>query len=183
MGRGRRGTSLPAPVRRAALTLSTIEQLLLNFKGLRSIRREKVGRRLSLTRAAAHGQLSSLAQQVENTNPPGEVGTGRNEVENSGSQTEARCSAVHGAALGPYWWCFSLNHESTVSTESVPEDRDLLSLNVAARRLSICRRTLERLIAAGEFPQPVKVRGATRVPVTDLQAYLAKLLAHRGAAL
>jgi len=57
----------------------------------------------------------------------------------------------------------------------------LLTLPQAAQRLGVCRRTLERLIAAGEFPRPLKVVGASRVLVSDVTAYIERLLAQREA--
>ena len=140
--------------------------------------RENDTLRQALTVGADCGQLCSLVQHVGNTNPPGEVRTGETKGRNSGSGTETGCSALHGVASGPCRWRFSPNHETTVSTTL--EASRLLTLKDTAQRLAVCKRTLERLIAAGEFPRPVKVGGATRVPDTDLQAYLAKLLSHRG---
>ena len=181
-GRSARGTSAPAGAC-AALTLFTYEQLPTAFEGSQSQRTtRRFSRGLSLTAGGKFAPLSSLVQHVDNTNPPGEVRTGETKGRNSGSGTETGCSALHGVASGPCRWRFSPNHETTVSTKSVLEVADLLTLTVAARRLAVCRRTLERLIAAGKFPRPVKVGAATRVPVSDLQAYLAQLLAQRGAA-
>ena len=59
-------------------------------------------------------------------------------------------------------------------------ERMLLTLPQAAHELSISKRTLERLIAAGEFPAPVRIGRSARVPSTDLVAYLEKLLVQRG---
>jgi excisionase family DNA binding protein len=67
-------------------------------------------------------------------------------------------------------------HEHPVSSSISSEDPILLTLSQAARRLSICRRTLERLIASGEFPQPIKIRGSSRVAVTDVEGYVARLM-------
>ena len=60
------------------------------------------------------------------------------------------------------------------------EERMLLTLPQAARELAVSKRTLERLIAAGEFPSPVKIGRSSRIPSTDLTTYLGKLLAQRG---
>jgi excisionase family DNA binding protein len=49
----------------------------------------------------------------------------------------------------------------------------------AARRLSICKRTLERLIASGEFPKPVKIGGGSFIPESDLKNYIEKLMGAR----
>ncbi len=56
----------------------------------------------------------------------------------------------------------------------------LLSLDNAASYLGICRRTIYRLIAAGELPQPVKVGGAVRIPESDLVRYIESLKRRRG---
>lgn len=55
-------------------------------------------------------------------------------------------------------------------------ERQLLTLPEAAAQLRVSKRTLERLIAAREFPLPLKVGARSLVPVADLQAYLANLL-------
>lgn len=55
----------------------------------------------------------------------------------------------------------------------------LVKKTEAARRLSICKRTLERLMARHEFPPPVKIGKASLVAVSDIDAYLAKLLGQR----
>ena len=48
----------------------------------------------------------------------------------------------------------------------------LVSLSAAADVLAVSKRTLQRLIAAGEFPAPVKVGAASRVRVADLERYV-----------
>ncbi len=55
----------------------------------------------------------------------------------------------------------------------------LISLDEAAGMLSISRRTIYRLIAAGELPQPVKVGGSSRMARTDLDRYIDRLLRRR----
>jgi len=70
-------------------------------------------------------------------------------------------------------------HETTVSQITVPEVPNLLTLKQAASRLAVCRRTLERLIAAREFPVPLKIGNCSRVPEVDVQAYVAKLMRAR----
>ena len=47
----------------------------------------------------------------------------------------------------------------------------LLTLKQAAECLSVCRRTVERLIAAGAF-RALKVAGATRVEAAELRRYV-----------
>lgn len=55
----------------------------------------------------------------------------------------------------------------------------LLSLPKAAQRLDISVRALYRLMARGEMPPPVKVGGASKLYVSDLDAYLARLREER----
>jgi excisionase family DNA binding protein len=45
-------------------------------------------------------------------------------------------------------------------------------LTVAAELLAVSKRTLQRLIAAGEFPTPVKIGATSRVRVEDLERYI-----------
>lgn len=56
---------------------------------------------------------------------------------------------------------------------------NLLTLAQAAQRLSICKRTLEREIAAGRFPRPLKIATASRVLEADLEAYLTQRIGER----
>lgn len=56
----------------------------------------------------------------------------------------------------------------------------LLTLPAAATTLAISKRTLERLIASGEFPRPVKIGRASRVLSSDLVHYLEQLRRKRG---
>lgn len=51
----------------------------------------------------------------------------------------------------------------------------LLTLEEAANRLAISKRTLEREIAAQRFPKPLKIGRSSRVPESDVQAYVAGL--------
>lgn len=66
-----------------------------------------------------------------------------------------------------------------MSTAPMSQVFDLLSLNEAARTLSISRRTLERLIAKREFPRVLKVGSSSRVLRSDLVAYVEKLTSLR----
>jgi excisionase family DNA binding protein len=68
------------------------------------------------------------------------------------------------------------------SPASLPasDHRDLLTLASAAQRLSISKRTLERLISSGAFPPPVKIGRSSRVPRSDLSRYLDQLCRERG---
>ena len=60
------------------------------------------------------------------------------------------------------------------------EGRLLITLNQAALALSISRRTLERLIAGGVFPVPLKIGRSSRVPRDDIANYLEQLRRQRG---
>ncbi|MBA3848890.1 MAG: hypothetical protein C0502_02710 [Opitutus sp.] len=66
-----------------------------------------------------------------------------------------------------------------VNTASVLHEQLLLTLKQAAQRLAISRRTLERLIASGDFPAPLKIGRASRVPVGDVNAYQTRLIEAR----
>ncbi len=66
-----------------------------------------------------------------------------------------------------------------MSAQNPAEVHHLLTLNHAAGRLTISRRTLERLISDGRFPHPVKIGRSSRVLLSDLNAYVAKLTASR----
>ncbi len=60
------------------------------------------------------------------------------------------------------------------------EPSRLLTLPEAAGRLSISKRTLERLISAGDFPPPLKIGRSSRVATRDLASFLEKLCRERG---
>lgn len=62
-----------------------------------------------------------------------------------------------------------------MNTAQPNDDLLLVTLDEAARRLSVHRRTLEREISAGRFPNSVKIGRARRVPVAALVDYLKAL--------
>ncbi len=71
----------------------------------------------------------------------------------------------------------------SVSIPEVASDskgRLLLTLNQAAQSLVISKRTLERLIAAGDFPAPLKIGRSSRVMNEDITNYLDQLRCQRG---
>lgn len=47
-----------------------------------------------------------------------------------------------------------------------------VSLDAAAELLGVSKRTLQRLIAAGEFPKPIKVGAASRLLLDDVRQYI-----------
>jgi excisionase family DNA binding protein len=54
----------------------------------------------------------------------------------------------------------------------------LLTVRQAARRLAVSERTFRRMLASGEFPQPVRRnRRWVRVPAQHVEEYLSNLLA------
>jgi excisionase family DNA binding protein len=58
----------------------------------------------------------------------------------------------------------------------------LLTMPQAAERLTMSKRTLERLMAAHEFPQPVRFTSRmVRVLASDVDAYLVKKVTERRA--
>jgi excisionase family DNA binding protein len=58
-------------------------------------------------------------------------------------------------------------------------DHQLHTMPEAAARLRVCKRTLERLIAAKEFPAPLQIGGRRLVPVADVVAYVERLMSQR----
>jgi len=60
------------------------------------------------------------------------------------------------------------------------DGRLLLTLAQTALALAISKRTIERLIAGGAFPAPLKIGRSTRVPREDIANYLEQLRRHRG---
>jgi len=61
-------------------------------------------------------------------------------------------------------------------------DSILLTMYEAAAALTMSKRTLERLMAAGEFPQPLRfTKRCVRVPASDVDAYLEKAFRRRNA--
>ena len=56
----------------------------------------------------------------------------------------------------------------------------LLTLSQTAQSLSISKRTLNRLIAGGTFPAPLKIGRASRVAREDIAGYLETLRRERG---
>ncbi|WP_438482562.1 helix-turn-helix transcriptional regulator [Oleiharenicola lentus] len=66
------------------------------------------------------------------------------------------------------------------STPRSADNHSLLTLKAAASSLAISRRTLERLMASGTFPPPLKIGRASRVDPSDVATYLEKLRRERG---
>ena len=70
----------------------------------------------------------------------------------------------------------SLNHAPTMSVFSEPrsEDNHVLTVKEVAARFRVCRRTIEREIAAGRFPAPIRIGRSLRFTEADLSAFEAK---------
>ena len=71
---------------------------------------------------------------------------------------------------------------TVMSALNSSEATSLLTLKQAASRLTVCRRTLERMIQAGQFPRPVKIGRSSRVLESDVRAFMDKLLQTRQSA-
>lgn len=57
---------------------------------------------------------------------------------------------------------------------------ELLTIRQVCNRLDIGEKTLRRMIANGEFPQPIRRNCRwVRIPVEDVQEYLNKLMDRR----
>ena len=66
-----------------------------------------------------------------------------------------------------------------MNSATISETPVLITLKQAAQRLAISRRTLERLIAAGAFPSPLKIGRASRLAVQDIDDYCEQLRSRR----
>ncbi len=62
----------------------------------------------------------------------------------------------------------------------VSEPAVVLTASQVAARLTVSRRTLERLIAAGDFPAPLKIGRSSRFHPGDVATFLEKLRRKRG---
>lgn len=71
-------------------------------------------------------------------------------------------------------------HSPRPSASADPEGHLLLTLNQAAQTMAISKRTLERLIAGGVFPMPLKIGRSSRVSRDDIASYLEQLRRQRG---
>jgi predicted DNA-binding transcriptional regulator AlpA len=67
----------------------------------------------------------------------------------------------------------------TMETTTPTNQNKLISLKGTAERLDLSVRAVYRLIARGILPRPVKVGGATKFFESDIERYLASLLAQR----
>jgi excisionase family DNA binding protein len=56
---------------------------------------------------------------------------------------------------------------------------ELLHIKEVAKRLGICVRGVWRLIASGHLPKPVKVGAASRLPASEVAAYIERLKRER----
>jgi excisionase family DNA binding protein len=74
----------------------------------------------------------------------------------------------------------STSDPSSQNPPATAEDRELFTLPRAAQKLSVSKRTLERLIAGGAFPLPVKIGRSSRVMRADIANYLDQLRRVRG---
>ncbi len=86
-----------------------------------------------------------------------------------GTNRYRRGSAVPGQT------CSTLVYGKIMSADSSVEAPCLLTLKQASSRLGLCRRSLERLIAAKEFPPVVKVgpkNRSSRILASDVTAYI-----------
>ncbi|OGV57180.1 MAG: hypothetical protein A2283_20960 [Lentisphaerae bacterium RIFOXYA12_FULL_48_11] len=54
-------------------------------------------------------------------------------------------------------------------------DRLLLSFDEVATLLDVSSRTVRRLVASGELPEPVKVRKSSRLKVSEVDDYLKRI--------
>lgn len=170
------------------LALFSIKQLFIEPFWLRSITFSRLltrvnmlqGTHLDVDRRLLTCSIYCARTAYRETNPATNSGTWLNKGNPArGSRTES------GKATSPRWqgWpCPHFYHETKMSdVVSLHGALQLLTMPQAAQRLGISRRSLERLIAADEFPRPLKVGGASRVLASDVSAYISRLLAEREA--
>lgn len=67
----------------------------------------------------------------------------------------------------------------SVAPQNLRDRVRLFTLEQAAGLLAISKRTLERLIAGGEFAPPLKIGRSSRVTSEDVDAYLDRLQKRR----
>ena len=74
------------------------------------------------------------------------------------------------------------SHPTTIppAAPAGAEGHLLLTLDETAQSLSISKRTLNRLIAGGTFPAPLKIGRASRIAREDIAGYLETLRRERG---
>ena len=58
----------------------------------------------------------------------------------------------------------------------------LLKLDEVGQILGVCRRSVERLIASGDLPVPVKIRRGSRLPASEVVAYIERVKKERDGA-
>ena len=73
----------------------------------------------------------------------------------------------------------NVNQGFAMSQNLAPEVQHLLPIPEAAHRLTVSVRTLERLIASRQFPEPVRINRSRRVLLSDLNGYLEKITGAR----
>ncbi|MGA3172139.1 MAG: hypothetical protein ABSE62_14120 [Chthoniobacteraceae bacterium] len=74
-----------------------------------------------------------------------------------------------------------MHTEKETSTSAGTEEDRLVDFEEVARILGgISERSVRRLIAKAELPQPVKVLSSPRLYLSDVAAYLERLKAKRG---
>lgn len=66
------------------------------------------------------------------------------------------------------------------STNEGKELSRMLTLDDVAALLAVSRRTIERLIAAGDLPKQVKIGASSRMPEADVHRYIERQLRKRG---
>jgi len=126
--------------------------------------------RCVLTTWDALGQNGGALQSLEESAQRG--GDDANQPESSASKLGPVLRGMSSCGV-------NLNQGFVVSAENSSVVVLLLTVPDAAKRLGVCRRSLERLIADGVFPRPVKLGRSSRVPVTDVERFVESLTRER----
>lgn len=66
-----------------------------------------------------------------------------------------------------------------MSIDLAPVPNRLLTVHETAQQLSLSTRTIWKLVATGDFPQPLRIGGARRWRESDLTRYVERLTAAR----
>jgi excisionase family DNA binding protein len=110
-------------------------------------------------RESSQRETAVLRQKIVNQTPVG------------GNELNAVCRASAAYRGAP-----SHENKPTMSVyDPASEDYRVLTVKEVAAHFRVCRRTIEREIASGRFPRPLKIGRSLRFAEADLRTYVAKL--------
>ena len=62
--------------------------------------------------------------------------------------------------------------EQATNISAAFHERVLLTFQEAGRLLCVSARTVRRMVAGGDLPEPIKVRGSSRLVLRDIESYV-----------